>query len=524
MVPQPRPRPPVLEESAQTQRLALPPTLQQPSTPQPTVNFSFPTVPVGPTHAIVPMAQGPPLVIPVPVQPPTLTAFRMAPPSWLRQQVIIGPNPHFQAQSVTPPSIIALPPHIVQSTCAPVFAEHMDVADADGDTWMRPNGFGEESALPEPAPAPLARTLAIPTENVPQHVRVVRPTRQPTVSLLLGPTLGFLDLNARQLRKKVQASRLPYGFHPRVAPLAPSRNRRIGRLRKGVQPGRGSTSTRSSIRDKNAARASLLEKRSSLHKKLTARPPKLQYLENPSPPRADDPPKVANPTALTDPSFTKKKAHTYFDRLHATRASPFSQRGPSEVSLLACSVVPKPTSLKKAFIWQRHFAARDRRAAGTDGRIYVVYQNDPTIGQQTITGSHRQLAPPQRKAPVGDHIYPRRKRQTAADSIRAEEAEKEKEVIDAAVDALQSMGLNSGASTSTSSSPPSEFDTFASSSTTSSSSVVQDPGFNLDQAQLLLEDILEDCEKNKSGLAVSFSSSSSSSDSSSGSDSESDDH
>jgi hypothetical protein len=40
------------------------------------------------------------------------------------------------------------------------------------------------------------------------------------------------------------------------------------------------------------------------------------------------------------------------------RASPFSQRGPSEVSLMACRVTPKSASVEKALILEHHFAAR----------------------------------------------------------------------------------------------------------------------------------------------------------------------
>ena len=100
--------------------------------------------------------------------------------------------------------------------------------------------------------------------------------------------------------------------------------------------------------------------------------------------------------------------------------------------------------------------------------------------------------------------------------------EKEKKVLDATLDALQSMGLNSGNSVSASSSSASVSDTPEISPATPSSYVAQDLEFHRDQAQLFLEDIFEDCEKNQIGLAVSFSPSFSL-DSGSGLDSGSDD-
>jgi hypothetical protein len=172
---------------------------------------------------------------------------------------------------------------------------------------------------------------------------------------------------------------------------------------------------------------------------------------------------------------------------------------------MACKEIPESASPKKAFIWQCHFAARDRRAAGTEGRIGVIYQNDPTTGQQVVSGPQRQPASLQRKAPVGGHVYPRRKRPTAADFIRAEDMEKEKNVLDAAVDSLRSMGLDSENSVSAFSSSASAPDAPETSPTTSSSSVTQGLEFHQDQAQLLLEDIFEDYEKKHIGLAVSFS-------------------
>jgi len=234
-----------------------------------------------------------------------------------------------------------------------------------------------------------------------------------------------------------------------------------------------------------------------------------------------------------DPLYAQKKARTYHDRLHVARASPFSQRGPSEVSLLASKVAPKSSSSRKAFILQHHFEARDRRTAGLEGRTRVIRQNNPTAGQQAVAGSHQRSAPPQGKALSGDYVCPRRKRKTAADFIRAEDAEKEKETLEAAVDSLQSLGLNSEASVPASSSfvlassssvPASSSSVPASdppvpSPTDLSPSVAQDPQFNQDQAQLFLEDIFEDCEQKQSGLAAVFSSSSSGS----GSDSDSDD-
>jgi hypothetical protein len=434
------------------------------------------------------------------------------------------------------PITIAPPPYATQLACAPVVIDHhesgpgqdMDITDDDGDTWMRPSMFGEAATpLPAPSPAPLVHTLTIPVEEAPKHTHENGSAQQSTAIAAHAPTpalrqtRGSLDLD---LCKKLRTSRLPYGSHPSADPLAPSTNRWVGRLRRGVELGRGFTDAHRSVRSKNIARASLLHKRSLLRKKVAARPPKPQYLDSPIPPHVDDQPKAADPVPVAPvdlPSNQKKR--TYYDRLRVTRASPYSQRGPSEVSLLACKQVPKSASLRKAFIWQCHLAARDRRAAGTDGRISVIYQNDPITGQQAVAGSRQQPAPSQRKAPAGDHVYPRRKRPTAADFIRAEDAEKEKETLDATVDALQSMGLKSEASIPASSSYALAPDAPESSSMPSSSSVVQDPGFNQDQAQLLLEDIFEDFEKNQNGLVALLSPSLSSSDSSSDLDSEPDD-
>jgi hypothetical protein len=373
---------------------------------------------------------------------------------------------------------------------------------------MRPSMFGGAATpLPGPAPAPVTQILTIPVEDAPQHTHGDGSTQPSTVIVsraptpILGPTRGTLDLN---LCKKLRSSRLPYGAHPSVAPLAPSVNRWAGRLRGGVELGRGFTDAHRSVRNNNIARASLLYKRSLLRKKVAARPPKPQHLDNTTPPHVDDQPKAADPVpvAPVDLPSSQKKKRTYYDRLLVTRASPYSQRGPSEVSLLAFKEVPKSASLRKAFIWQCHLAARDRRAAGTDGRSSVIYQNDPITGQQAVAGSRQRPAFSQRKAPVGDHVYPRRKRPTAADFIRAEDAEKEKETLDATVDALQSMGLKSEASIPASSSYALAPDAPESSSMLSSSSVVQDPEFNQDQAQLLLEDIFEDFEKNQNGLVA----------------------
>jgi hypothetical protein len=185
---------------------------------------------------------------------------------------------------------------------------------------------------------------------------------------------------------------------------------------------------------------------------------------------------------------------------------------------MACKVIPKSASVRKAFIWQRHFTARDRRTAGLDGRISVVYQKDLVTGQQTVVRFEEQPALSQPKASLGDHISPRRNRPTAADFIRAEDAEKEKEALDAALDGLKSMGLNSDASVSPVS--VSESETSAPAAT---SATTKDPEFHRDQAQLLLEDFFEDFEKQTDLAASSSLTSGSDSDSDSGSDSDSDD-
>ena len=336
--------------------------------------------------------------------------------------------------------------------------------------------------------------------------------QQPTVIVAraptpaLGPIRGSFDLD---ICEKLRTSRLPYGPHPSAVPLTPSVNRWVGRLRGGVELGRGFTDAHRSARNKNIARISMLHKCSLLCKKVAARPPKPQYLDKPIPPHVDDQPKATDPVpvAPVDRSSQKKK-RTYYGRLHVTRASPYSQRGPSEVPLLACKEVLKYASLRKASIWQCHLAARDRGAAGTDGRINVVYQKDPITGQQAVAGSRQQPAPSQRKTPVGDHVYPRRKRPTAANFIRAKGPEKEG-TLDATADALQSMGLKSEASIPASSNPASSSYALApgapeSSSMPSSSSVVQDPEFNQDQAQLFLEDISEAARRTKTALWPCF--------------------
>ena len=502
-------------------------------------------------------------MISVPAQPPMPVTLHTAPQSWLQQQVVIGPATYVQTQPVAPLVPFVPLPHTAQPTFAPVLIDHhnesefdqgMDIVDDDGDSWMRPDEIGEEITPPESAPLPLVQTLVIPTNDVPQctnnipqctnnapqdtndvpqrthdapqctndipqRTHVIEPAQRPTVGL----TLESLDPNARRLRKKVHTSRLPYGSHPSSAPLAPSTNRWVGRLRRSIQPRRGgSTYRRHHTQNRDIARAARLEKRSLLRKKLAARTPKPQCSKEPILLCVDEQPKAADRAPLTDPLSTQKKARTYYDRLHGARASPFSQRGPSEVSLLACKAVPKSASLRKAFILGRHFEARDRRVAGRNGRINVVRQNDPTVGQQTVAGSQQRSVPLQGKAPVGDYVCPRRKRKTAADFIRAEDAEKEKEVLDAAADALQSMGLNSEASVPASSSSVPASDAPVPGPTTLSSSVTQDPEFNQDQAQLLLEDIFEDFEKKQSDLTTGFFSPSSASGFGSDSDSDSD--
>jgi len=478
-----------------------------------------------------------PPIISVPVQYPMPMALQTTPPIWPQQQVVICPGPCVQTQPV-PSTVPFVPlPQVAQPIFTPVLIDHnesesdqgMDIVDDDGDSWMRPDGIGEEITPSEPAPVALIQTPVIPTNDAIQPTHAIEPPQRPTV----GQTWELLDPNARRLRKKVRASRLPYGPRPSVTPFAPSTNRWVGRLRRRVQPRRsGAASTRHYTRNKDIARAARLERRSLLRKKLATRSPKPQCSKEPTLLCVDEQPTAADPTPLVDPLCTQRKARTYHDRLHKARASPFSQRGPSEVSLLASKVAPKSTSSRKAFILQRRFEAMDRRTAGLEGRTNVIRQNDPTAGQQTVAGSRQRFAPLQGKALVGDYVCPRRKRKTAADFIRAEDAEKEKETLEAAVESLQSLGLNSEASVPASSSfvlaasssvPASSSSVPASdppvpSPTTLLPSVAQDPQFNQDQAQLFLEDIFEDCEKKQSGLAAVFSSSSSGSSSDSGSD------
>ena len=521
--PQPQPQPLTLKPSVWTQRLAPLHAPPQSFIHPPTSNVPLPPVPLRPIHATVLVTQGPPPVIPVPVQPPMPMALQTPPPNWFRQQVVIGPGSHVQAQSAAPLVPFVPLPHTTQPTFAPVLINHnesesdqdMVIVDDDGDSWMRPGGIGEEITPPEPAPVSLVQTPVIPANGVPQRTHVIVPAQQPTV----GPTWELLDRNARRVCKKVRASRLPHGPRLSVAPLAPSTNRWVGRLRRNIQPrGSDSTFTRNHRRNKDIARAARLEKRSLLRKKLAAQPPKPQCSKEPILVRVCEQPKAADLTPPVDPLSAQKKGRTYYDRLHVTRASPFSQHGPSEVSLLACKAVPESASLRKAFMLQRHIEARDRRVAGLDGRTNVIRRNDPTAGQQTVSGSQQRSAPLQGKAPVSDYVCPRRKRKTAADFIRAEDAEKEKEILDAAADSLRSMDLNSVASLPAPSSSVSASDASAPNPTTLSSSVTQDPQFNQDQAQLFLEDIFEDCEQKQSGPAAAFSSSSSSSGSSSDSD------
>lgn len=525
----PQPQLPVPEASTHIQG---PPPLP---TPRLTVNISLPTVPVGPTHAIVPTTQAPPVSLSR--GPAISTLLPTAPSSWLQQQVVVRRNSYFPVQSVAHPMDIDPQPCITRPTCTPVFIEnhesksdqHMDITDDDGDSWMRPSEFGEAKTPQESTPSPPIQILVIPVQDAPQCTRENGLAQEPTVVVACNPTptvcsiQGFTGLDSRRLRKKVRTCRLPYGPRPSITPLAPSVKLWVMRLYRSVElRRRGSASAYLSARNKHIARASRLQKRFYLRNKIAARPPKPQHSTKPTA-QVNDQPETVDPITPKVPPSTQRKARSYFDRLHATRASPFSQHGPSEVSLMACKLVPKSTSSKKAFIWQHHFSARDRRAVGKDGRISVTYGNNRTTGQRAVAGSQREPTPQQRKAPVGDHVYSRRKRPTAADFIRIEDTEKEKQALDAAVDALQSMGLNSEASVPAPSTSASASDAPVISSTIFSSSVTQDPEFHRDQAQLLLEDIFEGCEMKQNGLATSFPSSPSSFDSSSGPDSESDD-
>ena len=480
---------PTREAIAQMKRLAPLPVSQQAFIPQPTASFPSPAVPI---LIDVPTIEAPP-VIPMPVQLAVPMPSPAAPSSWCQQQVILGFNSHFPVQPLAPPVTIAPQLHI-QPTYNHAFTahqpgsdEHMDITDGDGDSWMRPNEFGQKATLPELIPQTLAQTIVTPAEGAPWGTRGDVPAQQPAVAVV-------------------------YDQAPAAGPTpAPSANRRLVHLRGKIIPRRGVASNPLSTRSKNLSRASALQKFSSMRRKAAARSPRTERLERPIIPRVDDHAEATDPLALVHPPFPvatadlpspQRKKRSYFDRLNANRVSPLSQRGPSEVSLMGCKAVPKSASLRKAFIWQRHFAARDRRAAGTDGRINIIYQNDPTTGYQVVTGSQRKPAQP--KASSGDHFScPRRKRPTAADFIRAEDAEKEEEILDSAVDALQSMGLNSENSVLVTSGSESASDALGTGPTPSLSSVTQDLEFHQDQAQLLLEDIFENFEEEQDRLATS---------------------
>lgn len=182
---------------------------------------------------------------------------------------------------------------------------------------------------------------------------------------------------------------------------------------------------------------------------------------------------------------------------------------------MACKVTQKSASPRKAFIWQRQFAARDRRADGTEGRISVIYQSDPATGECTVAGSERQPVPLQRKIPVDNKVSPRQKRLTVVEFIRAEDGEKERDVFNAAADALQSMGLNPEVSVSASPSSGSTAGAPTATPETHLSSTLQDLGFHKDKAQLFLEAIFENHQKQDIPLDALSSSSSSGSDSNS---------
>ena len=517
----PQAQPPTHETSTQIQGPAPLSISQQVFIRQPVVDILPPAVPAGPIDVDVPMMHAP--VISVSVQPIAPTVLPIAPLRWLQQQVTIDSSSYFPTQSAVPSVTIAPQLHIAQQNCAHVFTDrqsgsdqYMDITDEDGDSWMRPSEFREATTLPEPAPQTLIQTFVTPIEGT-QCTHGDGPVQQLAIVVAcdpapaVDPNRGLLDLGVPRLQKNARTYRLPYGPHSSVSPLAPSQNRKVVRLCRRVElRRRGSTFNSLSAQNKNLAGTSMSQRRSSLRKKAAARPPNPRCSEKPASPQVDGQPEAANLIAPVDligpvdvPS-PQKRGRSYFDRLYVNYVSPFSQRGPSEVSLMACKGTPKSASPKKAFIWQCHFAARDRRAAGTDGRIGVAYQNNLTTGQRVVAGPQRQSAPLQRRAPVDDYVYPRRKRPTAADFIRAEDVEKEKKVLDATVDALESMGLNSENSVSASSSSASASDASETSLATSSSSVTQGLEFHRDQAQLLLEDIFEDCEKKPIGLAASF--------------------
>lgn len=502
-----------IEESAWTQGPAPFPAPPQVITPRPMISFP-PVVAADPIH-VVPTVQPPAAATSVPVQQSTPIALPTAPANQ-SQQASITSSSYLSVQSAVPLTRNTPQFHISQSSYAPISVDcnhseaeqQMDVTDDDGDSWMRPSEFRESPTSMEPALSSLISAIVMTVHEAPLCADKDESMQDLTVitahSLLPSPhsTWGL-----RFRSPKAYLRRSSYGPRPSVAlPASPS-NGLPGHSRRGTRPRRCYAHPYISTRNKDTARASASRKRFLLRQKVATRSTK----QEPVPPQTNDQLKPAGSIAPADPLSPQKKARSYFYRLNTTRASPLSQRGPSEVSLMACKVIPKSASVRKAFIWQRHFTARDRRTAGLDGRISVVYQKDLATGQQTAVRFEEQPAFSQPKAPLGHHVSPRRNRPTAADFIRAEDAEKEKE----ALDGLKSMGLNSDASISPVS--VSESETSAPAAT---SATTKDPEFHRDQAQLLLEDFFEDFEK-QTDLTASSSSLSSSSDS--GSDSDSDD-
>ena len=97
-------------------------------------------------------------------------------------------------------------------------------------------------------------------------------------------------------------------------------------------------------RNKNLAGTSMLQRRSLLRKKAAARPPNLHCSEKPPSSQVDGQLEAADLIVPVDVPSPQKRGRSYFDRLYVNYVSPFSQRGPSEVSLMACKGIPKSAS------------------------------------------------------------------------------------------------------------------------------------------------------------------------------------
>ena len=302
---------PTRETSARIQGPVPPPTSQHVVIYQPAVNFSPPVVPVSPIYD-VPMTEAPPLIS-MPMQPIVPAVLSTVPSSWLQQRVATSSNSYLPA---VPPATIAPQFHIAQEACTRIFTDHqpgsdqhMDITDEDGDSWMRPSGFGEAITLPEPATQILVEIIMT-EESTPQCTYDSDPVQKLAAIVAynqtsaVGPTSGPPDLGARRLHEKARVYRLPYGSHSLISPLAPSPNPKVVRLRRRAELRSGSsTSSPLSARNKNLMCASMLRKRFLLRKEAAARPPNPQCSEA-STSRVDDQPEAVDliaPVNLTFP-------------------------------------------------------------------------------------------------------------------------------------------------------------------------------------------------------------------------------